>query len=141
MATTKSLAQVLEKEPAALEEHPDGLGIREGSLTTGDELKNQKGILGRLLYYEDWLDRKLGVEPHGPRRITPENKKPPNPWVMFLMWGSGGCYTLGAITTGFIPAELGLSLTQSILLVVFGVLIGCACAVSRALILLHERHV
>jgi hypothetical protein len=46
MTTTKPLAQVLEKGPAALEEHSDGLGIREGSLMTGDELKNPEGNSG-----------------------------------------------------------------------------------------------
>lgn len=93
-------------------------------------LDSYSGILGRLRYYEAVFDKKLGVEAHGPRRILPHEKKPPNTWVMFAMWGSSGVYTLGGLTLGFIGWEYGLGIKQTIPIMMFASLVGCAVAVS-----------
>lgn len=89
-----------------------------------------KGILGRLRYYEAYLDKKLGVEAHAPRRILPHEKKPPNPWIMFFMWGSTGSYALEGLTLGFIGWEYGMAVSQTIPIMMCGSLVGSAAAVS-----------
>lgn len=54
----------------------------------------QKGFFGKLRYYEEALDRKLGVESHGIARKLPEERDPSyakwsNQLVMFALWASG----------------------------------------------------
>jgi hypothetical protein len=39
---------------------------------------SQKGFFGRLRYYEEALDRKIGVESHGIARKLPEERDPSN---------------------------------------------------------------
>lgn len=92
------------------------------------------GILGRLCYYEAVLDRKFGVEAQGPERVLPEDRKPEyetwsNQAVMALLWASG-TMNLSCFTTGFLGWEFGLSLTQTILITIFGTLIGSAVTVG-----------
>ena len=81
------------------------------------------GPLARLRQYEAFLDRKLGVEAHGPDRKLPGNRNPPNQWVMAALWASG-TMNLSCFTTGFLGWEFGLSLSQTILIVVFSTLLG-----------------
>lgn len=109
-------------------------------VVTGRTLEKSTGILARLLAYEEWLDRKLGVEPHGPQRVLPENRKAPRTYMMFFMWSSAGAYTLGSIATGMLPWELGLSFTQGTLIIAFASLLGCMCAVSRVSSPLQTTH-
>lgn len=92
------------------------------------------GILGKLRYYENALDRKFGIESQGPARILPEERDPSyNRWsnqaVMALMWASG-TMNLSCFTTGFLGWEFGLDLKQSIVIVIFGSLLGSAVTVS-----------
>lgn len=92
------------------------------------------GILGRLCDYEAVLDRKFGVEAQGPERILPEERKPEyekwwNQAVMALLWASG-TMNLSCFTTGFLGWEFGLSLKQTVLITIFGTLIGSAVTVS-----------
>ena len=82
-----------------------------------------RGILARLRHYEALLDKKLGVEKNGPARILPEDRNPPNQAVMALMWASG-TMNLSCFATGFLGWEFGLDLKQSILVVIFGTLLG-----------------
>lgn len=49
-------------------------GSEEPSPNRGEASK--PGILGKLLALEATLDKKLGVEAHGPARILPEEKDP-----------------------------------------------------------------
>lgn len=91
-------------------------------------LENYSGFLGKLRYYEDALDRKFGIESHGPARIMSEARDPSyNKWsnqaVMALMWASG-TMNLSCFTTGFLGWEFGLDLKQSILIVIFGSFLG-----------------
>ena len=83
------------------------------------------GPLARLRHYEAVLDRKLGIEAHGPDRILPQDRKPPNQAVMCLMWASG-TMNLSCFTTGFLGWEFGLDLKQSILITIFASLLGSA---------------
>lgn len=129
--TTNKLPSVDEKVLAS--ERGLDLIIQQGEIFDHEDVNSAKGILGRLLYYEEWLDRKLGVEPHGARRVTPDKKKPPKTWMMFFMWSSSGAFALSSITTGMLPWEYGLSLTQAILIVIFGTFLGCAVAVGLLL--------
>lgn len=96
--------------------------------------ENYSGILGKLRYYENTLDRKFGIESHGPARILPEARDPSyNKWsnqaVMALMWASG-TMNLSCFVTGFLGFDFGLDLKQAILVVVFGSLLGSAVTVS-----------
>lgn len=92
-----------------------------------------KGLLGTLRHYEAVLDRKLGVEAHGPARILPEERDPAfGKWnrqiVMALMWASG-TMNLSCFTTGFLGFELGLSLSQTIWITIVGSFFGSAVTV------------
>jgi purine-cytosine permease-like protein len=91
---------------------------------------SKRGILGKLRHYENALDHKFGIEAHGPARIHPEDRDPAyNKWsnqaIMALMWASG-TMNLSCFTTGFLGWEFGLSLTQTILITIFGSLLGSA---------------
>ncbi|ORY65444.1 permease for cytosine/purines, uracil, thiamine, allantoin-domain-containing protein [Pseudomassariella vexata] len=88
------------------------------------------GILGKLRGFEEALDRKLGVESHGIARKLPEERDPAyakwsNQLVMFALWASG-TMNLSCFATGFLGWELGIDLRRSILLIVFGTLVGSA---------------
>jgi hypothetical protein len=93
-----------------------------------------KGFLGTLRHYENLLDKKIGVEAHGPARILPEDKDPAyGKWssqiVMMLMWASG-TMNLSCFTTGFLGWELGLSLSQTIWITILASFLGSAVTVS-----------
>jgi hypothetical protein len=92
-----------------------------------------EGFLGTLRHYEDLLDKKLGVESHGPARILPEERDPAfGKWnkqiVMALMWASG-TMNLSCFTTGFLGWELGLSLSQTIWITIVASFVGAAVTV------------
>jgi hypothetical protein len=105
-------------------------------------VRESGGILATLRYYEDWLDWKMGVEPHGPARITPDKKRPVPIWVMACFWSSG-TFSLSSITLGMYGWEYGLSPTQSILTILFGSLLGAFVAVScfTRILYLHLQHI
>lgn len=99
------------------------------------------GPLARLRHFEAVLDRKFGVESHGPARIPPNARQnPPKAWVMAALWASG-TMNLSCFATGFLGWEFGLSLTQSILVIVFGTLLGAMvtgwCATMGGLLFLY----
>lgn len=94
---------------------------------------SRRGLLGTLRYYEDILDKKLGVEAHGPARLLPEERDPAfGKWnkqiVMALMWASG-TMNLSCFTTGFLGWELGLSLPQTIWITIVASFTGAAITV------------
>lgn len=92
-------------------------------------VRQSGGILASLRYYENWLDWKMGVEPHGPARITPDKKRPVPIWAMACIWSSG-TFSLSSITLGVYGWEYGLSFSQSVLTMLFGSLLGAFVAVS-----------
>ncbi|KAJ9309310.1 hypothetical protein DTO027B5_2719 [Paecilomyces variotii] len=83
------------------------------------------GFLARFRYYEELLDRKMGVESHSLDRVHPEDRKPPNPLVMAFMWASA-TMNLSCFSTGFLGNQFGLSLSQTIPITIFATLLGSA---------------
>jgi len=72
---------------------------------------------------EERLNAKMGVESQGPYRVLPSEREKPRSWNMVFLWASA-TMNLSAFATGFIPIQLGLDLTQSIVVGVFGTLLG-----------------
>jgi hypothetical protein len=96
-------------------------------------IEKPHGILARLRYYEDALDRKIGIESHGVTRVLPEDRDPSyskwsNQAIMALMWASA-TMNLSCFTTGFLGWELGLDLWRSIVVLFFGTLLGAMVTV------------
>ncbi|KJX99932.1 nucleoside transporter like protein [Zymoseptoria brevis] len=94
----------------------------------GPHVQPATDILARLRNIEATLDRRLGVESEAIDRKLPEDRKP-QPWHaqlnMALIWASG-TMNISCFATGFIGWQFGLSLKQSILITVFGSLLGGA---------------
>ncbi|SMY29518.1 unnamed protein product [Zymoseptoria tritici ST99CH_1A5] len=104
---------------------------RDASSSNNDfepHVQPDTGILSRLRNIEATLDRKLGVESEAIDRKLPEDRKT-QPWHaqlnMALIWASG-TMNISCFATGFIGWQFGLSLKQSILITVFGSLLGGA---------------
>ncbi|USW51682.1 Putative purine-cytosine permease [Septoria linicola] len=93
-----------------------------------DSSSAETGIFARLRRLEATLDRKLGIESEAIDRKLPEDRKP-QPWHaqlnMALIWASG-TMNISCFATGFLGWEFGLSLKQSILIVIFASLLGGA---------------
>ncbi|ORY18254.1 permease for cytosine/purines, uracil, thiamine, allantoin-domain-containing protein [Clohesyomyces aquaticus] len=86
------------------------------------------GILAKLRRLEASLDRKIGVESEAITRKLPEDKRPQRwheQFSMFALWASGTMNT-SCFATGFLGWEFGLSLKQSILIVIFASILGAA---------------
>jgi NCS1 nucleoside transporter family len=88
----------------------------------------ERGILARLRAFEALMDRKLGIESEAIVRKLPEDRRPVS-WSeklsMFCLWASG-TMNLSCFATGFLGWKFGLTLTQSILIIVFASLLGGA---------------
>lgn len=91
-------------------------------------VKQDNGILSKLRRLEAAMDRKLGVESQAIDRKRPEDREPVS-WhsqlTMALLWASG-TMNVSCFATGFLGWEFGLSLKQSILICIFGSLLGGA---------------
>jgi hypothetical protein len=101
------------------------------------------GFFGTLRHYEAVLDRKFGIESHGPARMMPEDRDPryskwTNQATMALLWASG-TMNLSCFTTGFLGWELGLDLSQTIGITVLASLVGAA--VTVCILLLNLRRI
>ena len=105
---------------------------RDASSSDHDEAfvptKETIGIFARLRDLETTMDRKLGIESSAIDRKLPQDRKP-QPWHaqlnMALIWASG-TMNISCFATGFLGWEFGLSLKQSILIVIFASLLGGA---------------
>ena len=106
-----------------------------GSSNSGDQetyngqaVKQNNGILSKLRRFEAALDRKLGVESEAIDRKLPEDRAPPT-WHsqlnMALLWASG-TMNISCFASGFLGHEFLLDLKQSILIIIFGSLLGGA---------------
>ena len=93
--------------------------------SAGSPSKPTTGILGRLNHYEALLDAKLGVESAGPERVPATGRTPPSQWTMAFMWASA-TMNLSCFATGFLGWEFGLSLGQSIPIIIFGTFLGAS---------------
>ncbi|KUI61110.1 Purine-cytosine permease fcyB [Cytospora mali] len=89
-----------------------------------------RSFLDRLLIFEAAMDRKLGIESQAIQRIRPEDKKPQS-WhqqaTMALLW-AGATMNVSCLSTGFLGWELGLDLSQTIPITIFGTLLGSMVA-------------
>jgi hypothetical protein len=97
-----------------------------------------RGFFAKVRYYEEMLDRKLGVESHSLDRVHPENRQSPSPVVMAFMWASA-TMNISCFSTGFMGRQFGLSLGQTIPIVMFSTLLGAMVTVRYLFIfLLHS---
>jgi hypothetical protein len=88
-----------------------------------------RGFFARIRYYEELMDRKMGIESHSLDRVLPEARNPPNPLVMAFMWASA-TMNISCFSTGFLGYEFGLSLGDSIPIIIFATLLGACVTVS-----------
>ncbi|KAJ8604736.1 hypothetical protein MRB53_041685 [Persea americana] len=74
------------------------------------------------------LDSKFGVESHAIERKLPEDRQAWNWHAALMMYGvwASGTMNLSCMATGFLGWEFGLSLKQTILISIFGSLLGGA---------------
>jgi hypothetical protein len=95
-----------------------------------------RGFLARIRYYEELLDRKLGIESHSLDRVQPEDRHPPSSVVMAFMWASA-TMNISCFSTGFLGKQFGLSLGQTIPIVIFSTLLGAMVTVWRFYPIIH----
>ncbi|KAJ5125905.1 Ribosome biogenesis protein ENP2 [Penicillium atrosanguineum] len=88
-----------------------------------DLVKPARGFFAKVRYYEDLLDRKLGIESHSLDRVHPENRNSPSLPVMAFMWASA-TMNISCFSTGFLGRQFGLSLGETIPIVIFATLLG-----------------
>ncbi|KAE8147391.1 permease for cytosine/purines, uracil, thiamine, allantoin-domain-containing protein [Aspergillus avenaceus] len=84
-----------------------------------------RGFLSKIKYYEELVDKKLGIESHSLDRVLPENRNPPNSLAMAFMWASA-TMNISCFSTGFLGKQFGLSLGQTIPTIMFSTLLGAA---------------
>ena len=100
----------------------------EVSCNDAPPVDSSPGVLSWLNKLEARMDGKLGVESEAIDRERSEDKKPVS-WLeeltMALLWASGVMNT-SCFATGFLGWEFGLSLKQSILVVIFASILGGA---------------
>ncbi|QIX02547.1 hypothetical protein AMS68_008064 [Peltaster fructicola] len=99
-----------------------------GSSSNGAPYHPVGGFFSRLREIEATMDRKLGIEAHAIERKLPEDRQPwswKSALSMYGVWASG-TMNLSCMATGFLGHEFGLSLSQSILICIFGSLLGGA---------------
>ncbi|KAJ5089877.1 hypothetical protein N7532_008561 [Penicillium argentinense] len=82
-----------------------------------------QGFFAKIRYYEEFLDRKMGIESHSLDRVHPEDRQSPSPVVMAFMWASA-TMNISCFSTGFMGKSFGLSLGQTIPIVIFATLLG-----------------
>ncbi|KAJ5168812.1 uncharacterized protein N7482_004406 [Penicillium canariense] len=115
MSTTEDMEKKLQPEPAVSPiDDPESV-----------EKQKVRGFFATIRYYEEFLDRKLGIESNSLDRVLPENRDSPSSVVMALMWASA-TMNISCFSTGFLGNEFGLSLGQTIPIVIFATLLGAA---------------
>jgi hypothetical protein len=87
-----------------------------------------RGFFAKVRYYEEMLDRKMGIESHSLDRVHPENRQSPSPAVMAFMWASA-TMNISCFSTGFLGRQFGLSLGQTIPIVMFSTFLGAMVTV------------
>jgi len=99
----------------------------EGQVHNGTSIQQGTGFFASLRNFETFMDHKLGVESEAIERKLPEDRKPVS-WSaklnMFCLWASG-VMNLSCFATGFLGSVVfDLSLAQTILICMFGSLLG-----------------
>ena len=116
----------------------DGTTVEAKQATASVEeqsLVKPQGLFARIRYYEELLDRKLGVESHSLDRVLPENRQPPNTLAMAFIWASA-TMNLSCFSTGFMGKEFGLSLGQTIPIMICATFLGACLTVRTPFLLL-----
>ncbi|KAF2120269.1 putative NCS family nucleoside transporter [Lophiotrema nucula] len=116
-------------EPHQLEEQKsikigevDGAILGRGELEVV-ELRERVPLLRKLKAAEAWLDKKFGIETTGADRIPEDQRRPPSILNMIFLWFSMQV-TPGLITLGLLGPLFGLSVNESIIVSIFGTVIG-----------------
>ncbi|PWY70989.1 hypothetical protein BO70DRAFT_382182 [Aspergillus heteromorphus CBS 117.55] len=81
------------------------------------------GFFARVLYYEELLDRKMGIEAHSLDRVLPEDRQPPNTLAMAFIWASA-TMNISCFSTGFMGKEFGLNLGETIAIIICATFLG-----------------
>jgi hypothetical protein len=68
----------------------------------------------------------MGIETQGIDRIHEEDKRPPSIINVFFLWWSLTCH-VGTLPIGVLGPEFGLSLHQSVAMIVVGTILGALC--------------
>ncbi|RFU34825.1 hypothetical protein B7463_g1541, partial [Scytalidium lignicola] len=106
--------------------------VTRGSVVIVHEADEQysDGLLARLRRLEAAMDVKLGMESEAIVRKLPEHRIPLR-WreqmSMIFLWASG-TMNISCFATGFLGWQFGLDLTESILIIIFGSLLGASTA-------------
>lgn len=119
MATTEDMEKKFYAEP----------GVPPVDEPESEKTSKPLGIFAAISYYEQYLDRKMRIESHSLDRVYPENRDSPSSVVMAFMWASA-TMNISCFSTGFLGIEFGLSLGQTISIVIFATLLGAAVTVS-----------
>ncbi|KAG6000883.1 hypothetical protein E4U21_004935 [Claviceps maximensis] len=94
------------------------------------------GMLARLRDIEARLDTKLGIEADAVIRKRPEDKKHVS-WseelTMALLWATGSM-NMTCFAIGFLGGQVGLSLRQTIVIIIFASILGAAITGSCAVL-------
>ncbi|KAL7786835.1 permease for cytosine/purines, uracil, thiamine, allantoin domain-containing protein [Trichoderma afarasin] len=97
-----------------------------GDILTSSDL--EPGLLASLRRFEARMDKALGIESHAIDRKTADQKRPVK-WyeelTMAFVWASG-TLNISCFSTGFLSWEFGLSLKQSLLIIIFACFTGGA---------------
>lgn len=118
------------KLPRYANEKAIDAGIGESNINIYNDtyVHQNHGLFSKLRRFEAQMDSKLGIESEAIARKMPEGKRPVR-WheqlSMFALWASGTMNT-SCFATGFLGWEFGLSLKQSILIVIFASILGGA---------------
>ncbi|OSS50854.1 hypothetical protein B5807_04552 [Epicoccum nigrum] len=91
-------------------------------------VQRETGFLGAMRRFEAKMDARFGIESDAITRKLPEDKGHV-PWYhqmnMFFLWASGTMNT-SCFATGFLGWEFGLTLRQSIVIIIFASILGGA---------------
>ena len=88
-----------------------------------------RGFFSLFRYYEAKLDRKLGIEPEDLRRVLPEERRAQRSYLAMGVWWASATMTLSCFSTGFLGYEFGLSMGESIGIIIAATFLGSAVAV------------
>jgi hypothetical protein len=117
-------------EATDLESEKDRKDVKDLPFEEVPVLVKPKGFWAQFRYYEELLDRKLGIESHSVDRVLSEDRQAPNSLVMGFMWASA-TMNLSCFSTGFLGYEFGLSLSQTIPITIFATLLGSSITVRK----------
>lgn len=90
------------------------------------EKADRFALVRYMCQWEEWLNKKIGIEIQGIDRIAEEDKRPPSIINSFFMWWSMIC-NVGKLPIGLLGPAFGLSLNQSVAAIVVGTFLGALC--------------